>query len=133
MNKGKKQGTFHETNCVNWFKANGWRYARRITMKGRRDEGDIRLADGVPVVIEAKNEKTITNGTYIKELDAECVNAGYDQGVVIIKRRGTTDVGQYYALTTVERWNDLARRAIAVPPQPKRRRMVLIRDGSDGP
>jgi hypothetical protein len=123
-NPGKKRGTEHESHTVSWLKINGWPYARRITQKGRRDEGDIRLADGVPVMIEAKNEKTITIGTYIRELDAQCENAGFFQGAVIIKRRGTTDVGQYYLLTTVNRWNDLALAAIDVPPQPRRRRLV---------
>ena len=126
MNRAKARGTSHETHVVSWLKINGWPYARRITQKGNKDEGDARLADGVPVVIEGKNEKAITIGTYIRELEDECSNAGFFQGVVIIKRRGTTDVGQYYALTTVSRWNDLARRAISVPPQPPRRRMVLV-------
>jgi HJR/Mrr/RecB family endonuclease len=125
-NPAKKRGTEHETRCVRWLRAHGWSYARRITQKGSRDEGDIRLADGVPVVIEAKNEKAITIGTYIAELDAECVNAECDQGVVIIKRRGTTDVGKYYALTTVDRWNALALAAIEVPVQRRRKRFVRV-------
>jgi hypothetical protein len=106
-NRSKGIGTFHESHVVRWLKRNGWPYARRITLKGARDEGDIALGDGVPVAVEAKAEKTITLAEYIRELEVEIVNANAETGVVIIKRRGTTDVGQYYALTTVEHWNAL--------------------------
>lgn len=125
-NRAKQRGTAHESRIVQWLRVHGWPYARRITQKGSRDEGDIRLADGVPVMIEAKNEKSITIGAYIAELDAQCVNADCDQGVVIIKRRGTTDVGKYYLLTTVDRWNDLALASIEVPVQRRRKRFVRV-------
>jgi hypothetical protein len=75
-------------------------------------------------MLEAKNEKTITLGTYIGELEVQCENAGVFQGAVIIKRRGTTDVGQYYLLTTVSRWNDLALQAVEVPAQRPRKRFI---------
>lgn len=125
-NRAKARGTEHETRCVRWFRTHGWPYARRLVLKGSRDEGDISLGDGVELVIEAKNEKKIVLGSYIRELDAECENAGSDQGVVIIKRRGTTDVGKYYLLTTVDRWNDLALAAIEVPAQRPRKRFVRV-------
>jgi hypothetical protein len=108
------------------LRKHGWRYAKRLTQKGQRDEGDISLGDGVEVVLEAKNEKAWTPGNYIRELDVECENAGFFQGAVIIKRKGTTDVGQYYLLTTVEKWNDLALRAVEVPAQRPRKRFVRV-------
>jgi hypothetical protein len=125
-NRPKKKGTEHETNCTKWFIQHGWPNAKRLVLRGNRDLGDISLGDGVEVVVEAKNEKEATLGTYIRELDTECLNAGFDQGVVIIKRRGTTDVGQYYVLTTVNRWNDLALRTIEVPVQRPRRRFRRV-------
>ena len=108
VNRPRQRGTEHETKCVRWFKRHGWVFAKRITQKGALDEGDISLGDGIPIMVEAKNEKTITVGTYIREMDAQIENALAESGVVIIKRRGTTDVGKYYALTTVDHWNELA-------------------------
>ena len=107
-NPSKQRGTAHETQTVRWLKRHGWAFAKRITQKGNRDEGDISLGDGIPVMVEAKNEKEVTLGTYIREMDAQITNALAETGVVIIKRRGTQDVGKYYALTTVDHWNELA-------------------------
>jgi hypothetical protein len=115
VNRSKKAGTAHESHSVLWLKRNGWPYARRITQKGRRDEGDITLGDGIPVTVEAKNEKSIALAEYIKELDDEVVNRGDETGIVIIKRRGTTDVSRYYVLTTVGYWNTMARRVYKHP------------------
>ena len=109
-NRAKARGTEHESRVVIWLRRNGWPFARRVTMKGARDEGDICLGDGVPVTIEAKAEKIITLAAYVKELEAEIVNGNAETGVVIIKRRGTTDVGQYYVLTTVNHWTTMARK-----------------------
>ena len=116
----KKTGTRHESASVIWLKKNGWPYARRIVLKGQRDEGDIDLGNGIPVVLEAKAEKAIDLAGYIKELDAEIVNAGGETGFVIIKRRGTTDVSKYYALTTVAHANDLLRQVYKV----RKRRLI---------
>jgi hypothetical protein len=129
VNRAKKTGTAHESRSVTWLKRNGWPYARRITMKGQRDEGDIDLGNGIPVVVEAKAEKAIDLAGYVKELGAEIVNADAETGVVIIKRRGTTDVGKYYALTTVENWNNLARQVYKVR---KRRLVRLTHSDGDG-
>jgi hypothetical protein len=125
-NRPKKKGTEHESSVTKWFIQHGWPHAKRLVLKGNRDLGDVSLGDGVAVVVEAKNERAINLGAYIRELDIECLNAGFTQGVVIIKRRGTTDVGQYYVLTTVQRWNDLALRTIDVPAQRPRRRFRRV-------
>lgn len=119
-NRAKKTGTKHETHTVTWFKAHGWPYARRIVLKGQRDEGDIDLGNGIPVVLEAKAERAVTLAAYVKELGAEIVNADAETGFVIIKRRGTTDVGKYYALTTVEHANTLLRQVYKV----RKRRLI---------
>jgi len=119
-NPAKKRGTEHESQCVRWLKRHGWGFARRITQKGAKDEGDIVLGDGVPIMVEAKNEKTITLALYAKEMEAQIENALAETGVVIIKRRGTTDVGQYYALTTVNHWNRLALAVYKVRQRKKR-------------
>lgn len=110
----KQLGTATESAVVSWFRARkhqAWAFAQRLALKGANDEGDVSLGDGIPVVIEVKGLKGATQranmGGFIKEMEAEIVNRNAETGVVIIKRRGTTDVGEYYALTTVKHWEAL--------------------------
>lgn len=70
---------------------------RRLT--GVNDKGDMA---GIPgVVIEVKAEKAFNLAGWIKELEAEMANAGASMGSVIHKRRGTLDVGSWYATLPV--------------------------------
>lgn len=125
MTAARQKGTAHETNVVNWLRNHGWRHARRHPPKGLRDEGDIALEDGVPVTIEAKNRKAIDLAAFLHELEAEIVNGDAETGCVVVKRRGTTDPGQFYAVTTFAMWNDLIRQ---VYEKPKRRRIIKAID-----
>ena len=102
VNRNKAKGTSHESNIVDYLRSLSWPYADRLTLSGSNDRGDVRLGDGIPVVIEAKNEKSIDCAGYIKEVEAEVKNAGADIGFAWIKRRGTTDPGKYYVLMTGE-------------------------------
>ena len=56
---------------------------------------------GAPVVIEVKDHKTITLSEWMKELKVEMKNAEVTMGVVIAKKRGTMDVGDWYAVLPV--------------------------------
>jgi hypothetical protein len=95
-NPSKQKGTAWETSVVNWLRSNGHPYAERRTLAGSADKGDI---SGVPgVVLEAKNCRQITLAAWCDELEVEMGNAGVDLGAVVIKRRGTTDVGRAYAV-----------------------------------
>jgi hypothetical protein len=110
-NPTKQLGTKHESDTVAWLKEHGWPYAHRRTMKGSADEGDICLSERIPFTIEGKTAKATTDrasiGTFIKELVAEVENVGDDAGAVIYKKRGTTDVGEYYAMMPVKYLNHL--------------------------
>lgn len=126
----RKKGTSHETAVVNWLHEHGWRHARRYPAKGNRDEGDIALGDGIPVTVEAKNRARMDLAGFIGELEAEMINAGTETGCVVIKRRGTTNVAEFYALTTFAQWNDLVARAygnVAPLTQPVKRRRRLVK------
>ena len=96
MSKAKQKGTSAETAVVNWLKTEGWLYAERRALQGNLDKGDINM--GAPVVIEVKNCKTITLSEWLKELKVEMDNAGVSVGSVIAKKRGTTNVGEWYAV-----------------------------------
>lgn len=66
----------------------------RRRQTGSKDKGDLAGLPGV--VLEVKAERGFKIGTWIKELEAEMVNAGASMGAVIHKRRGTLNVGDWY-------------------------------------
>lgn len=107
VNKSKIKGTRWESAVVDYLKAHGFPYSRRLTRAGSKDIGDIYLGDepiGGPVTIENKDCAAITLSTFVDEMVAETANAGNEYGVVIIKRRNKS-VGQAYVVTTLEMWN----------------------------
>jgi hypothetical protein len=96
------KGTKLETDTVNWLRTHGWTWARRLVKEGNRDKGDVTLGDGFPVTIECKNEKSMNISGAQKELKVEMANAGHKWGFAVHKKRGTTNVGEYYAVLPVE-------------------------------
>lgn len=102
MRHAKTKGRDAENAVVEWLKANGRPHAERRRLTGSSDQGDIA---GLPyVVVEVKNEKTITLPGYLAELEAEIRNAKADTGVVLVKRRGSTNVADWYAVMPGDRW-----------------------------
>jgi hypothetical protein len=120
------RGTQLETAARNWLRANGWPFARRITKEGALDPGDLSLGDGIPVTIECKNEKKINLAGGAKELADEMRNNGHKWGFTIHKKRGTTDVGRYYAVLPVEVLMEILYVALEAEGSrlPKRRRVI---------
>ena len=104
-NPSKARGTAYETALVGWLQTHGHPYAERRTLAGAHDRGDIA---GIPgVVLEAKNCKTIALAAWVDELAVEIGNAGVDIGAVVIRRRGTSDVGRSYAVMPLDVFNRL--------------------------
>ncbi len=73
----------------------------RRRLQGEADTGDVAGWDGV--VIEVKAEKRINLPGYLAELEAEieAANTKYGKphrGCVVVKKRGTTDAGEFYAV-----------------------------------
>ncbi|MEO3922991.1 hypothetical protein ABGB07_03795 [Micromonosporaceae bacterium B7E4] len=96
MNRSKRIGTAWETAIVDYLRAVGVPHAERRALGGTHDRGDVA---GIPgVVIEAKNEKTITLAAYLDEAEQERLNDGADVGVAWIKRRGKTSPAAGYVL-----------------------------------
>lgn len=77
------------------------RIDRRVKT-GAADKGDIggvRTLDGRRVVVEAKNYGgRILAAEWIREANQEALNDGADIGLVVAKRRGTTNPGDQYVL-----------------------------------
>lgn len=84
---------------VDYLKRNGFPYAERRALAGSRDRGDI--AGVIGAVIEIKNHSRLDLGGWIGELEDEMDNDGARVGAVIHKRRGTQDVGEWYATLPV--------------------------------
>lgn len=126
MNKSGQKGTSGETARVNYLKARGWRFATRIPKKGNRDCGDLILDQAVPVMIESKETRAFTPSTFVAEMNVQIENACAEFGFVIVKKKGTTDVGQYYALTTVDQIMGLVERVWS-PPPPEKPKVRLLR------
>ena len=74
-----------------------------------KDRGDI--AGIVGLVIEVKNHQRMALSEWVDELNVEMLNDKADTGVVIHKRKGTTDVGKWYATMPVEVWFKLLEEA----------------------
>lgn len=109
MSKSKQKGTAAETAVVNWLIEKGRKHVERRSLNGSNDRGDIA---GIPcVVLEVKNHATMKLPEWLRELDAEIINDRANTGVVIHKRRGTTNVGEWYATMTVEIWHKLLEEA----------------------
>lgn len=95
----KRKGSAFERSIVEYLKKEGWKYAERRLAGDSKDRGDIA---GVPgFVWEAKNEKRIDLAGYLKELEIEVANDKADAGAVIVKKRGTTNVADCYAIMPV--------------------------------
>ena len=109
MSKARQKGTSWETQIVRYLNENGYPGADRSPLRGNKDRGDVA---GIPgVCIEAKNCKTLTPSVWLDELAVEMTNGDAETGVVIAKRRGTTDVGKSYALMPVSVWLALLKEA----------------------
>lgn len=109
MSKSKQKGTAAETAVVNWLKDKGRKHVERRALSGLLDRGDIA---GVPgVVFEVKNHQRMELSAWLKELLVEMENDKADTGVLIHKRKGTTNVGEWYATMTVDIWYKLLKEA----------------------
>ena len=109
MSKQKQKGTAAETAVVNWLQSKGRKSVERRTLNGVKDRGDI--AGIVGLVIEVKNHQRMALSEWVDELNVEMLNDKADTGVVIHKRKGTTDVGKWYATMPVEVWFKLLEEA----------------------
>ena len=111
-NPSKRRGTDAEVKLLAWLHQNGHR-ARRNPPAGTKDVGDLAvempyfLPNGsrasAEVVIEVKNHANLATAINdgLAELDAEMANAGTDHGVLVVKRRGKGDPGEWLAIRKV--------------------------------
>jgi hypothetical protein len=95
----KRKGTQNETHNVVWWRGKGHK-AERKAPAGANDQGDIHVDDWF--LIEAKDTSRLDLAAGVSELLAELEHSGLEHGAVVFKRKGTLDVGRYYAVMPVE-------------------------------
>ena len=101
----KRKGSAAELAVAKWLRKLGWVHAERSRAGWTDDRGDI---DGLPgIVIEVKNEKRIDLPGYLRELEVEIANAKAWTGTVIVKRRGSMNVDDWYAVMPAKIWGEL--------------------------
>lgn len=107
MSASKAKGTAWETRLVRWLRAHGWPNAGRQPNRGVRDCGDVQgILDG-DVVIEAKDCVQLDLRKWCDEAERERVEADALYAFVALKRSGTTDAGDSYAIMRTRDMNRL--------------------------
>ena len=95
-NPSKDKGDRAERELVAWLRSNGYPTAHRSRAGWSDDVGDVL---GVPdLCIEVKSAKTMRLGPWLDELDVERANAGQPRGVLVVKRPGWSDPGEWFAV-----------------------------------
>lgn len=101
----KAAGTrFERDQADHWKKALDNKHIDRQIKTGGKDKGDIRGVEhlGQEIAIECKDYGgKIQAGTWIKEAHEAAKNKEAGAGIVIAKRRGTTDPNEQWVITTV--------------------------------
>ena len=98
-NPAKAKGSQWERDIVKFFNENGFPLVeRRYGAGAQADKGDI---NGIQLVLEAKNLKTITLASIMDEVEVEVANSRFEHGCAIIKRRGK-GTGKAYVVFSLE-------------------------------
>lgn len=108
MNKPKARGTAAETAVLRHVREHGFPWAERLALSGAADQGDISLLPGRLVILEVKAHAVAATGQpgeqllaeWMRQAEAERDNAGADHGVLVVKRKGTTDAGKWWTYVT---------------------------------
>jgi len=109
VNRSKAKGTAAESAVVAELVRRGWPHAERRTLSGSYDKGDVAGVYGIAgaAVIEVKNEKAHDLAGWLAEALTEQRNANAAVGAVVAKKRGTTNVSDWYAVLTFGQLCDL--------------------------
>ena len=109
MNRSKAAGTAAESAVVKWLHAKGWPDAKRITLHGSDDQGDVWVTRSFIIEVKVRGPRSSNAGLgqpgdtelegWLQELEVEMENSGAKHGFLIVKRKGTTDPGRWWAYT----------------------------------
>jgi Holliday junction resolvase len=105
----KRKGSKAELDVVKYLQTHGWIYAERRLAGDRYDKGDVAGVNGV--CIEIKNRTKISLAEWVEEMIVETKNALARTGVVIHKRKGKSEVKDWYATLPVGMYVQLLKEA----------------------
>jgi hypothetical protein len=110
----KAKGRKWEAACALWLRTKGYfDDAKRRRQTGAKDEGDL---DGITgVVAECKHERTYKPQEWLREAEAERINAGVPVGFVWVRSNGQPDPGEGHIIMRPDVFFDLLRRAGHLP------------------
>lgn len=103
MSVARDKGTAAETAVVRWARANGFPWADRGPLRGAHDQGDVTLCPGV--IAEVKSHAGAASvgqpaqaqlASWMAETETERANAEADIAILVVKRKGTSDVGRWW-------------------------------------
>jgi Holliday junction resolvase len=103
MSKARAKGTKFETDIVNFLKENGYPDAERWG-SSNMDLGDIR---GVPMVLEAKDHKSMTLAEWCKQAAVSAVKA--NKLWAVIHKRARKGTREAYVTMSLEQFVVLMR------------------------
>ena len=111
MSKQRQKGTLAETALIGYLRDNGFGGAERRALHGAHDQGDVTGTPGI--CWEVKNHKRYAIPEWLDETADEAHNADADHGILIVKPNGvgTTRVGDWWAILTVDQVVQLLRQA----------------------
>lgn len=95
----RRKGATAERDVVAWLRANGFPYAERRA--GGTSGPDITGCPGI--AWEIKNAARMELAAWVDQAEAQRVATGAALAPLVIKRKGTTQVGAYYAVLPLER------------------------------
>ncbi len=104
----RRKGSTAERAVVNYLRDNGWPHAER---KGTGFPGADVAELGPGLELEIKNHARLDLAGWVDQLTAAMYDTDADMGAVIVKRRGTTDVGQWYFVQPTHLADQLIRSA----------------------
>ena len=103
----RRRGLVTEQAICRWFRGNGFPHAERVVRTGYRtperalpDAGDIALSPGV--LVAAKSLRPVNRAEravpgWLAETEAQRQSAGADVALLVVRRDGTADVGEWWA------------------------------------
>src|ERR1700747_591072 len=98
-NPRKQKGTTAESQSCHYLQG-FFPEVHRLAPAGANDKGDL---GGIPdLTISVKNHLALAHAQWGDDAAKQAANAGNTEFVVIHKRRGKGDPGQWYATTTLD-------------------------------
>lgn len=105
VNRPKAVGTAAETALVRWLRANGWPAAERRALRGTHDAGDVTGTPGICWETKAGEAahrmSDATCDGWMRDTETERCNARADIGILVLRRKGKSCPGDWWAYVWV--------------------------------